>query len=104
MKHRIGNTIHISGEVIFGCESSLLFDWKASARIKGNGVDHVLNCKLEFDIQNEKTFITIEANPEEQIDWIPCIAAMDIRLESPDGFVINTVWTTVELVNTITTE
>ena len=103
MRHRIGDTIALSREIKFGGESRLLFGWKASSRIRGKGVDHLFDCTLVFDEDGGTTFVEVRASPEQQKNWQPCIAQMDLRLESPEGYVIHAPKTPVDIVRPITT-
>ncbi|MDR1890141.1 MAG: hypothetical protein LBQ81_12315 [Zoogloeaceae bacterium] len=85
-QHKIGATLDWAAPVQIGDDYPDLSDWVATSTLRGRGFAAALSCALTFT--QGKTILRVSASADRQSDWKPGEAAVDVRLESPDGVVL----------------
>jgi hypothetical protein len=100
--HKIGDSLELASVFRFGGKSGDFTDFEIASTIKGNGFCHALDCRLAYN--GADTIAYIEAAPEKQHAWRPCLAKTDIRIQSPSGRVLHGPTREILLVSAITEE
>jgi hypothetical protein len=103
--HKIGATLAWGGPIRIDSPSGRswpdLSGWTATATLRGRRFKAALACALARE--DGKTILYMSATPAEQAGWRGGDAVMDVRLASPEGFVLVTRTAMLKLADPVTT-
>ncbi|MDR3055220.1 MAG: hypothetical protein LBU53_07445 [Zoogloeaceae bacterium] len=85
-QHKIGATLDWAAPVQIGADYPDLTGWVATSTLRGRGFEAALTCSLTWS--QGKTILRITAAADQQTDWKPGEASVDVRLKSPAGVVL----------------